>query len=220
MPTIDYLLDPGEKVIWRGKPKFWPFVWPSLIIIPFGVIFMAIPIAMAFLAGFGVYLFIIPHFWIGVIMVVGAPLYSMLVHKHVEYAITDKRVMVQKGLIGRDFNTIDYEKIQDVSVNVGIIDKIFNCGTIISTSAGYLRNYQGGAHGNTFSVPGNLFKSIPEPYEVYKLLKKVVLDVKTDINYPNKYRPDTNPGYGTKYRGKESRRSRDDMSAPRRPRRY
>jgi hypothetical protein len=31
------------------------------------------------------------------------------------------------------------------------------------------------------------------------LLKKVSFDVKTDINYPNKLRPNENPGYNVDY---------------------
>ena len=35
--------------------------------------------------------------------------------------------------------------------------------------------------------------------KVYKLVQKTVLDVQTDIEYPNAYRPDSNPGYNTRY---------------------
>ena len=57
------------------------------------------------------------------------------------------------------------------------------------------------------SVP----QSIEKPYDVYKLLKDYAFNVKTDINYPNKYRPRTNPGYGTEYRP-HSRKKRRKLS--------
>ena len=141
-----------------------------------------------------------PHFWIGILIAIGPPIYAILVHKHVEYVITGKRILVKKGLIGRDFNSIDYEKIQDVSVNVGVIDKIFVTGSIISSSAGHLQYARRGRYGGGYTVPGNIFRSIREPYKVYKLLKRVAMDVKADIYYPTKYRPRENIGYRTKYR--------------------
>jgi len=42
--------------------------------------------------------------------------------------------------------------------------------------------------------------NIPDPYEVFKLFKKVSHDVRTDIEYPNKLRPKTNPGYKSDYK--------------------
>jgi hypothetical protein len=133
---------------------------------------------------------------VGLAIAVGVPLYAVFVHKYVEYAITDKRIIIQKGLVGRDFDSIDYEKIQDISVNVGLIDKFFGTGTIIASSAGWLQY-----PGRTF--PGAVLKSIRNPYEVYKNLKKVALDVKADIYFPTKYRPRENVGYRTRYRPRE-----------------
>ncbi|MBU1125608.1 MAG: hypothetical protein KKC84_06260 [Candidatus Omnitrophica bacterium] len=43
------------------------------------------------------------------------------------------------------------------------------------------------------------FIAVEKPYEVFKKLKTVMVDIKTDWNYPNKLRPDENPGYRTKY---------------------
>jgi hypothetical protein len=45
------------------------------------------------------------------------------------------------------------------------------------------------------------FKAIENPYAVFKQLKQVSMDIRTDIQYPNQYRPEDNPGYKTKYRG-------------------
>lgn len=197
MTTVQDVLDPKEKIVWQGKPKFWPFIWPSFFAILFGLFFMAIPLFIFAVDG-DVFILLFPHFWIGLAIAIGAPLYAILVHKHVEYVITEKRVLIKKGLIGRDFDSIDFEKIQDVSVNVGLVDKIFGTGTIVATSAGALQFPQG--RGMIRGMPGSLFKSIEKPYDVYKLLKTVAFDVKTDINYPNKYRPRTNPGYPTSYK--------------------
>lgn len=41
---------------------------------------------------------------------------------------------------------------------------------------------------------------LERPEEVYALLQRTVLDVQTDIHYPNALRPEENPGYNTQYR--------------------
>jgi hypothetical protein len=45
----------------------------------------------------------------------------------------------------------------------------------------------------------NVFRAIENPYEVFKAIKQVSLDIKTDMNYPNDLRPEDNQGYKTKY---------------------
>ena len=47
---------------------------------------------------------------------------------------------------------------------------------------------------------GALGKAIEDPYAVFKQLKQVSMDIRTDMNYPNQMRPDENPGYKTTYK--------------------
>lgn len=46
------------------------------------------------------------------------------------------------------------------------------------------------------------FVGIDEPYEVFKRIKEVSVDVKTDWNFPNDMRPEVNSGYRTRYERK------------------
>ena len=46
------------------------------------------------------------------------------------------------------------------------------------------------------------FIGIDEPYAVFKRIKEVSVDIKTDWNYPNAMRPGVNPGYPTRYQKK------------------
>jgi len=171
MEEISQILDKNEKVLWHGKPNFLPFVFGPLII---GIVSLFF---------FGIFLLI--FFF-----------YSWLVYKYIDYAITNKRVIIKSGLIGRDFKTVDYDKITNVEVNVSIWDKLLakSSGTICIFTAGTV-SY--GRHG-PYQTPYRL-SNIPEPYKVFKFFKKVSFDVKTDMEYPNKYRPRHNPGYNTGY---------------------
>ena len=114
----------------------------------------------------------------------------ILVHKNTFYTITNKRVMMRSGFWGIDFNAIDYDKISDVQVTINPLENILGVGTI-RISAGKVNN-----KGNPLT---NDFIAVKNPYEVFKQIKTVMVDVKTDWNYPNKLRPEDNPGYNTKY---------------------
>ncbi len=207
MTELSKVLDQNEKIFWEGAPSFWPFVFGgSVITTCFGLIWMIFLIPfMGFalfdiLFGshvFGFSFLLFPHFWIGLGLVFGIPIYQVLVHKYTYYAITEKRVILQKGIIGRDFEIVDFDKITNSEVNVGVFDKLFgggNTGSILIYTAGAV------AYSNQSAVnkPYTL-RNVDKPYEVFKLLKKVSYDVKTDIEYPNKLRPGENPGYQTNY---------------------
>ena len=142
-------------------------------------------------------LFLIPFLLIGLWMLIGMPIYKLLLHKHLYYAITNKRVIIQKGVIGRDFEYIDFDQITNAEVSVGLWDKIIgkDSGSILISSAG---SFTHGRHGNQISRPYTL-SNIQNPYDVFKFVKNVSYAVKTDIEYPNKLRPTENPGYNTKY---------------------
>lgn len=168
----------------------------------FGLIFLILG-AFALIQGIktgDIFLLVFPHFWFGVASVFGIPLYKALVYKHTYYAVTNKRVLLQKGLIGRDFEMVDFDQITNAEVNVGVLDKLFGggSGSILISTAGSLTYTRSGAVQKPYTI-----SHIDNPYDVFKFLKKVSYAVKTDIQYPNKYRPKTNPGYDTDYNPKK-----------------
>jgi len=90
---------------------------------------------------------------------IGNPLYRILEHRVIHYAITDKRVIVQKGVIGRDFTSIDFDKIERLEVNVNTWDTLFrkNTGTltIFTTTLPYF------------------LRNIPDPYVTFAKLQEL-----------------------------------------------
>ena len=53
------------------------------------------------------------------------------------YLVTDKRVIVKKGLIGQSTVSADYSKITDITVQQGILGRlILHTGTIVVNTAG------------------------------------------------------------------------------------
>lgn len=192
MHEIDDVLTPGEKVLWRGKPNKASYVWAAVLkMMPIALLWLAIDGAFIFgMISTGeiteMLWFVIPFFalhllpvwiWIGnIIKAVGEI-------KNIEYAITDKRVIVRSGLVGIDFKFINHTEIDSVNVKVGFVDKICKVGDV------YI---------NSTSNSAVLF-DLEEPYYVAKNLQKLSFDVKTDVQYPNAMRPDQNNGYHTTY---------------------
>jgi len=200
---IENLLDSNEKILWQGKPELLPYMFHSYILIFVGIPFLGFALMLTFIAmlsivGIFMSFFGIPFILIGASMVF-SPLLYYFTFPNIEYAITNKRIIMSGGLIGKDFKIIDHDKLQNITVNVSFIDKLFDkntgsikfySGEVVATKNGYTSHY-------------DTFISVKDPYEVFKFVKRVSTDIKTDIEYPNKLRPDINPGYNTDYKPKE-----------------
>jgi membrane protein YdbS with pleckstrin-like domain len=196
-PEFQAVRDHDEQILWTGKPKIVPFLATG---IPFLVIGFAwgafdyfgfirnmngIPSGFA-IPFFALHLF---PFWGSILNMVRL----FLVHGNTQYAFSNKRMMMRSGFWGTDFKAIDYDQISDIEVNVNPIEKMYQVGTVRAYS------------GRTTSKGGRIydkFIAVPDPYHVFKRLKEVSCDIKTDWNYPNALRPEANSGYGTEYRPK------------------
>ncbi len=208
MDETSKVINQDEKVIWEGQPQFAPY---ALSVVPAVIIGLIWSTAISFIGYIfmthgapGMFaLFFAPFILIGLYMLIGAPLIAFLTYKYIWYVITDKRVILQRGLIGRDFDFVDYDKVESAGVDVGVIDKVAgkNSGSIRIYANRLV--YVAGSRdrsGGTQNVPFTL-SHITDPYGVFELFKKVSFDVKADINFPNQMRPPGNKGYNTEYKG-------------------
>ncbi|NLW88177.1 MAG: PH domain-containing protein [Clostridiaceae bacterium] len=200
---IRSMLDINEHIIWEGKPDRVTYVigqpFMYLIALVWGAFDSIFIFAFTREDGFGsMGFFIIPFFllhllpvWIAII----GPFYRFIHWNYIEYAITDKRIYIASGIIGRDVKLVEFSQVREPSVRVGLIEKLRNCGTVRLTPFSRV------AHsGNTVvSTQAGALLHVPEPYEVFKRVKHMSLDIQTDIAYPNAMRPEDNPGYRTKY---------------------
>jgi hypothetical protein len=192
--------DGDEQIYWVGKPAFVPFIVTGIPFLIFGFLWGAFDyfgfirnmnkMPNGFL-GFAIPFFAIhlAPFWLSILNMVRL----FLVHGNTFYAFSNKRLLARSGFWGTDFKTVDYDKISDLEVNVNPIENIFQVGTIRAFS------------GRTTSKGAKIydrFMAVVSPYEVFKRIKEVSVDIKTDWNYPNALRPDENPGYRTNYEPK------------------
>lgn len=193
--NIKDVLVEGEEIIWEGKPKKNVYILNQIaVMFPFAFIWLLVDggiIAMMIASGEikEMLWFVIPFFAIH-LMPVWIWLSNLLTAnkkwKNTVYALTNKRIIMSSGFIGVNYQTIFYKDIKKVNLNVGLMDKLFKVGDL----------YFATADGRT------AFLDIEDCYELYPKIQKVVLDIQTDIEFPNNLRPKENDGYNTKYNGK------------------
>jgi hypothetical protein len=200
-PQFGAVLDEDEKILWVSNPTLIPFILSGVPFLIFGLLWGAFDYfgfiqhmlkgdmkGSKEMAGFAIPFFalhLLP-LWLGV----GNMIRLCLVYGNTCYAFSNKRVLLRTGFWGIDFKGIDFDRLEQIEVTVNPIENMLGVGTVKMFSGGMTSK---GAP--TF----NFFIGIENPYEVYKQLKTVSLDVKTDWNYPNALRPPENRGYHTGY---------------------
>lgn len=203
LPTeFDKVKDNDETILWSGQPAVVPFLAQGIPFLIFGLMWGAFDyfFFMKFISFGGMQTFIVLFMLLHMFPFYGSILNMVrliLVHHNTYYAVTNKRLMLRTGFFGIDFKAIDYDKIQNLEVNINPLEKLLGVGSIRAFT-GEISNTRNGTR-----PLFNEFSAIEDPYEVFKQIKQVSVDIKTDWNYPNKLRPEENPGYNTKYTPKK-----------------
>ena len=105
--------------------------------------------------------------------------------KNTEYAFTNKRIIIKEGFFA-NLTNIMYSEISSVNLHIGFLDRMFHVGDIVIY---------------TSSSKTHVLEDLHDPYLLVNRLQQIVVDIKTDIEFPNDLRPETNSGYKTKYKG-------------------
>lgn len=196
MTEIKDIISEDEQILWRGKPKRSAYILGSVMkMFPFALIWLLFDggfIAAMFATGAfaemptGVLLGIIGFFAVH-LLPVWIWLWNIFTatkqYKNLEYAFTNKRIIIKSGVVGIDFQNIYYSEIESVNLKVGMVDNMLKVGDV------YIRAKSG----------MNVLFDIKDPYFITQKLQEIVIDIKTDIEFPNNLRPEENDGYKTKY---------------------
>lgn len=194
LKNIEDVIGSDEQILWSGKPKKRAFLINAFTkMLPIALIWLLfdgafiglmigtmdeIPASVKiFMTVF--FLFHLMPVWIWLSNVLTANRQ----HENLEYAFTNKRIIIKSGIIGIDFKNVYYSEIDSVNLRVGLVDRIEKVGDI------YIKSI-GGA---------NVLYDLENPYTLTEKLQKIVVDIKTDIQFPNNLRPAENDGYNTKY---------------------
>ena len=146
--SIEDVLNSDEKVLWKGTPNAKSYIWAAILkMLPIAIIWLIfdgafiIGISIGMSRGqipLGILGFIVPFFLLHL-----TPVWLWLANtirainevKNLEYAITDKRVIIRSGVIGIDFKFINYTEIDSINVKVG--------GRYLHKCIGKLRSFVG-----------------------------------------------------------------------------
>lgn len=184
--SLEGVLEADEKILHRCKPDKRAYMWSAALkMLPVAVIWLCIDVTFLTLIGIEIKQGNLPIAMLAVLvpffLVHLAPVWmwvtklvkSSVEIKNIEYAFTDKRIIVRSGVIGIDFKFFYYDKIESVVAKVGLIDKLCKVGDIYITAAG---------------TAGVIFDQA-SPYQLATKLQKIASDARADMYYPNELRP-------------------------------
>ncbi len=171
---VERLLEGDERVLWKGTPLRKPFVLASWGTIPFGAMFLGFSLVALGVNSRGGLdystLFLVSFFLVGVGMTFGPTAWQLLRYGNTEYLISDRRIITQTGAMGLDTSFMNLDKIQEVYVRVGLLDKVFGTGNVYAITAGH-HDYDGGA--GSMGTRSSL-RALSDAYAVQKLLQQAM----------------------------------------------
>lgn len=198
------LVGNNETILYEGKPNKACFIFESIFnpLLPFALLWGILDFGIIGTTLFAsqqedlqeMAFFLIPFFAIHLMPVwlyLGGVLVSFRKYRNTNYMITDKAIYITNGVFSRHFNQKSFAEMSHIDLRRGIFDQMFNVGDIICSTA-----HSGSKKDQSISI-----NSISGYLEVYNLVKKLQMDMYSDIMYPNDLRPLENHGYSTRYKG-------------------
>jgi uncharacterized membrane protein YdbT with pleckstrin-like domain len=142
-------IEQNEQVIYEGRPS-WRSILSFYIV---GLIVVAIATGIALLVGGG-----------GLAAAVGGGVFVLLLlvgwlkRISTRYSITDRRLRIQRGIIARNVEEARLERVQNVNVKQGVLERILQVGTVDFDTASNRAD-------DTFQ-----FRGIAQPEEITRLV--------------------------------------------------
>ncbi len=134
MGFIEQNLTNNEQIVHKGHLHWFAYAGGLALIATLWVV------AMVIIA------FNVPEIWAFVVVTLLALLigycYVCLVSKNTEYYITNKRLIVKKGIVQRNTSEIRLVKCEGVMVEQSMLGRLFNFGTIKITTGEVVNTYQ------------------------------------------------------------------------------
>ncbi len=178
-------LRPTERVLWADRPSFTPLSGMtggnSAALVPLVIVFTMFPIMMLpvllIFSGEAENGIIVCGVLVGVFLLPFACIFAtnFLSLKNTEYALTNQRLVIQRGILSRGHRFIDIDKIMYIDIQVGMFERKAGTGSIhiglpmpIFPQGGYPQGGAGMYGGRETLV------SIKNPYEVQKILRDAI----------------------------------------------
>ncbi len=127
----------GEKIIFEIKPSKLIMI-PGFVVGTFLFIFLLIMIILAWNALTTIWGGEFAVIFLMLLFITCFPFFviSWLKWRFISYILTDKRVIIKRGIIAKEFIEIPNNKIQNVYLNISILQRLVGTGSIAFSTAG------------------------------------------------------------------------------------
>ncbi len=179
-PEIMAVLEPQEQIIWSdtmNKKVLWFYWWVSFLVISGISIFLFSQGNLYYDFSHGSSGNMIPTPAIGLLFFVGGLTFSLIrffSDSRIVYLITNKRILIRSGIIGTDFNSLYFTAIKTINVQVSLLDKIFNTGTLFIDTGKIETVSLGKERNQRIQTAYDTLKNINNPYEVYQRFQEAI----------------------------------------------
>lgn len=191
------VLAAGEHILWSGKPKKNAFIAShSLTMMPIAIVWICFDftaISSIFSSG-NIQWFLVGFFALHMMPVwiwLGSLITAPKRWRNTNYYVTNRRIIIQGGFLAVNEKSLFFKEIRSVQSKVGLFDKLSGTGSILFNAEMI--------SGNNKATPPS-FQYLENAGAVYQRVQRTVLDMQTDMEYPNALRPEENPGYKTDYK--------------------
>ncbi len=121
MSYVEDNLMSGEKIIKTAKIHWMIYLIPALLI------WIVLPFLFSITGGLGA---------IGTIIVLLLIVTASMTRRTTELALTNKRVITKHGWISRKTEELKLSQVESLSVDQGILGRMFNYGTVVVRGTG------------------------------------------------------------------------------------
>ena len=122
----------GEKLIWEGRPT-WK--WSISFLLKWGIVGL-LPLIVGILLGLVVDVSISWFFAVTVIFIAVIVVLAWIKRLDSHYTVTDRRVLVRRGIANRNERSASIDRIQNVNTKQGLYGRVLNFGDIEFDTAG------------------------------------------------------------------------------------
>ncbi|MFR3216443.1 MAG: PH domain-containing protein [Dysgonomonas mossii] len=129
MGYVENNLSAGETVVYKAKLHFFMFVQPAIVLL-LGYWFYSSAHSVAHYIGLALLI-------LGLISLIR----RLLIIWGAEYAVTNKRVILKTGIIGRNAVDLILAKCEGLQIKQSVWGRIFGFGTITVTTGGATNSY-------------------------------------------------------------------------------
>ena len=139
------ILTSGERPLYEARPVLWPLlVRPALLlVVGIAIVIVAQQVPLGFIHSIMQELSLTAIrsiiWWLGIV-ILAAGLLGVLIRyvrwRYTVYAITNQRILQQTGIIGKSYATCSLSKVQTSYLQITVLGRILNFGTIRMATAG------------------------------------------------------------------------------------